>query len=169
MDDACCNACDELKWSRRDKWEDGAGILAMRETGTGCAAPVCEFTSTGGCLSFQLGQRTGGSSRAVATATMSDMAGDAGGWRSRERTMVVRGVIAKRAPNCSWEVRDVGWSTVEWYRRTARERGERRKRGNGYEATVTDVVSHCRRSISRWRLSICAFVHCTNTHGSVAQ
>ena len=84
MDDACCNACDELKWSRRDKWEDGAGILAMRETGTGCAAPVCEFTSTGGCLSFQLGQRTGGSSRAVATATMRDMAGDAGGWMAGE-------------------------------------------------------------------------------------
>ena len=83
--------------------------------------------------------------------------------------MVGSNIIAKRAPNCSREVRVVCRSTVRRYRRMARSGGEMRKRSNGYESTVTDVVGHCRRGILCRQLSVVAFFRCTITHGPVAR
>ena len=83
----------------------------MRKASTGGAASICKFTGAGWSLSFQFGQRTGSSSRAIAAA-MSYLAVGAGRSRSRERAMVVSSIITKRTPKCSREMRVVSQSTV---------------------------------------------------------
>jgi hypothetical protein len=165
---ACCVAGDELQGVRRNKGKGCASIFAMYEASTGCAASFCKFTGAGRSLAFHLGERTCCSSRAIA-ASMSCMAWDAGRRRSKEGAMVVRSIIAKRAPNRSRKVREVCRSTEEWYRCRTRRVGLRRKRSNGYESTVIDAVDHCRRSISCWRLSAVTVLCCTITHWTVAQ
>jgi hypothetical protein len=149
------------------------GVAAMKDACTGCAAPVGKLA--GACLSFAArgSEGTGGAPGTIAAAKGGRRKGyrerGSSNNRSNDGAMALNEIIlAKTAPKSWSRGRDMFRCTWGGYRRTARG-GNGRVSSNGYESAIAAISRHCRRSISRRRLSPDAGTQLTSTHTTRAR